>query len=413
MPRNGTGGYNLPSNSWNPAINGAAATAADWQSLINDVATAIQQSVSSDGQTPMTGSLQMGGFTISGLGAPTGVGQALRWEQLTKGADIASAAALPIPNEGAAFDVTGTTTITSFSGAFPGRIVYLKFDSGLTLTNSASLLMPNGKDLKPFPAEVYAFCNIDAGVWQCVGTPPRLPQRYRNGGVLTHTVNTVTVAPGAWRSADDATNLILPSSTTKTIQASGAWAAGSGNNGLFSGAISPNTWYHMFVIRNVTTGAVDAGFDTSTSAANIPAGWTAYRRVGSVFVNVSTQILPFINEGHEFRYVTPQQDVTNVGIGAATPVGISVPAGIAVLAKIAMYVNLQAARVGAAAWSTSDAARTGIANSTVTAGTSFDGAGETLVMASTTGQITVGSVFGTITTAFYLQTRSYFDFIGD
>ncbi len=38
MPRNGSGGFSLVSNSFNPAVNGVSATAADWQSLINDVA---------------------------------------------------------------------------------------------------------------------------------------------------------------------------------------------------------------------------------------------------------------------------------------------------------------------------------------------------------------------------------------
>lgn len=173
MPRNGTGGYALPSNSWNPAINGAAATAADWQNLINDVATAIQQSVSSDGQTPMTGSLNMGGFVLTGLGAPSGTGQSLRWEQLTKGADIASAAALPIPVEGSYFNVTGTTTVTSIPDVYPGRLVYLKFTGVLTLTNSASLVLPNLADYTTMAGDILVFLNDSPGVWVCVAYPQR------------------------------------------------------------------------------------------------------------------------------------------------------------------------------------------------------------------------------------------------
>lgn len=174
MPRNGTGGYNLPSNSWNPAINGVAATAADWQSLINDVATAIQSSVSSDGQTPMTGTLNMGGFVVGNLGAPSGTGQSLRWEQLIKGADIASAAALPVPVEGSVFSVTGTTTITSINDVYPGRIVYLIFSGVLTLTNSVSLVLPGGANITTKANEVYVFLNDSPGVWRCVSYPNRV-----------------------------------------------------------------------------------------------------------------------------------------------------------------------------------------------------------------------------------------------
>lgn len=67
MPRNGSGTYALPVNSWNPATNGTLATTADWQSLINDVATAVTNSVAKDGQTVMTGSLNMGGFNLSNV----------------------------------------------------------------------------------------------------------------------------------------------------------------------------------------------------------------------------------------------------------------------------------------------------------------------------------------------------------
>lgn len=174
MPRNGTGGYNLPSNSWNPAVNGALATATDWQNLINDVATAIQQSVSADGQTQMTGSLNMGGFVVTGLGAPSGAGQSLRWQQLTKGADIASAAALTIPVEGAYFAVTGTTTITSIQDVYPGRIVYLVFPAGVNITHSASLRLPNGANILTLANEVYAFVNDSPGVWRVIAYPSRL-----------------------------------------------------------------------------------------------------------------------------------------------------------------------------------------------------------------------------------------------
>jgi hypothetical protein len=412
MPRNGSGAYSLPSG--NPVTTGTLISSSGWGNpTLNDIAAALTQSISKDGQTTPTANLPMGNFNFTSLGAPTGAGQALRWDQLTKGAAIASASTITIPNEGSAFDITGTTTVTALSGSYPGRIVYLRFVAALTLTNSASLLLPNGKDLKPYPNEVFGFCCVDSGVWECVVSPPRLPALYRSGGTLTPSTTSVTIAPGTWRSADDSTNIILPSAISKTIQSSGSWAAGSGSNGLFSGALATSTWYHVFVMRNTTTGAVDAGFDTSIVAANIPVGWVAYRRVGSVFVTIASQILPFIQTGKEFRYLSPQQDVSNVGIGAPGPVGISVPAGVVVFVKLGLYLNLQGARAGATAWTPGDTDRTGVQTSTVTASTNYDGAGEILVMTNTSQQVTVRSVFGSISSGFYLQTRSYFDFVGD
>src|SRR5690554_5317585 len=109
MPRNGSGGYLPPQNSWNPAINGQQALPNDWMAILDDVTTALTQSLSADGQTPITGVLNFQGNRISNVGAPTGSGDALRWEQMTKGLDIASATTITIPVEGMLFDVTGTT----------------------------------------------------------------------------------------------------------------------------------------------------------------------------------------------------------------------------------------------------------------------------------------------------------------
>lgn len=82
MSRNGSGQYNLPVNSWNPAVNAAAATAADWQSLIDDIETALTGSLAADGQTAMTGNLAMGGFKLTGLAAGTAAGNSIRYEQV-------------------------------------------------------------------------------------------------------------------------------------------------------------------------------------------------------------------------------------------------------------------------------------------------------------------------------------------
>ena len=100
MSRNGSGTYSLPSNSWNPATNGTPATAADWQTLINDVASALTQSVSKDGQTPLTGNLAAGGNKVTGLAAAVANGDAVRFEQLPGASNL-----LPIGSGG-----TGAST---------------------------------------------------------------------------------------------------------------------------------------------------------------------------------------------------------------------------------------------------------------------------------------------------------------
>jgi hypothetical protein len=67
MPRNGTGQYIAPASSWNPGVNGVTAQTADFNALLDDLEAGLSQSVSSDGQTPMTGNLPMGNNKITGL----------------------------------------------------------------------------------------------------------------------------------------------------------------------------------------------------------------------------------------------------------------------------------------------------------------------------------------------------------
>jgi hypothetical protein len=67
MPRNGSGVYSAPSNSFNPAVANTTIDAAAWSAILSDLSTALTQSVSKDGQTPMTGNLPMANYKLTGL----------------------------------------------------------------------------------------------------------------------------------------------------------------------------------------------------------------------------------------------------------------------------------------------------------------------------------------------------------
>jgi hypothetical protein len=83
MPRNGAGVYSLVTNTWYPASNGVLATSSDWNVFAPDIAAALTQSVSSDGQTPMTGNLPMGNNKITGLANGTANTDAVAFGQIT------------------------------------------------------------------------------------------------------------------------------------------------------------------------------------------------------------------------------------------------------------------------------------------------------------------------------------------
>lgn len=104
----------------------------------------------------------------------------------------------------------------------------------------------------------------------------------------------------AGRVADStaASMLILESVMTKQIDS--AWTVGNNAGGLFSGTVANSTTYYCFLIQKDSDDSIDCGFDTSSTAANIPSGYTNYRRIaqfstdGSANID-STSIIPLLS----------------------------------------------------------------------------------------------------------------------
>lgn len=80
MSRNGSGTYTLPVG--NPVVSGTTITSVWANSTLNDIATALTGSVASDGQTPMTGTLNMGTNRITGVSNGTLPTDAVNLSQL-------------------------------------------------------------------------------------------------------------------------------------------------------------------------------------------------------------------------------------------------------------------------------------------------------------------------------------------
>lgn len=79
MSRNGTGTYNLPVG--NPVISGAPIASAWANTTLTDIASALTGSVAADGQTPMTGALDMNSQKVINLAAATVAGNAVEYAQ--------------------------------------------------------------------------------------------------------------------------------------------------------------------------------------------------------------------------------------------------------------------------------------------------------------------------------------------
>lgn len=130
----------------------------------------------------------------------------------------------------------------------------------------------------------------------------------------TDATNDLDVLSGAARDDTDAADIVLPLTTTKRLDAN--WAAGSGSGGLDTGVKANSTTYHVWLILNPTTDAVDVLFSASATNPTMPSGFTQKRRVSSIPVNSSGSFVAFKQNGDYFGLVEPRSQYTGVNNGA-------------------------------------------------------------------------------------------------
>lgn len=132
--------------------------------------------------------------------------------QWSKGADVASAAALPVLTDGNYFDVTGTTTITSINtcggNGTIAPVIKLHFDGALTLTHHATdLILPSGANITTAAGDEAEFVEYASGDWRCTNYTKASGEAVVGSGTIVQVVNTQTgaVATGTGTIPDDDT----------------------------------------------------------------------------------------------------------------------------------------------------------------------------------------------------------------
>lgn len=166
-----------------------------------------------------------------------------------------------------------------------------------------------------------------------------LPRAYRSGCATTLNggtpSTTISIAVGDLQDVGNAGAIRLSAALTKNINA--VWAVGSGNGGLAAALVlTASTFYHLFVIKRTDTGVVDAYFDTSISAANIPSPYTLYRRVSTHRTDANKLLLEYTQNGRFFVWKRPNANlgldlnVTNPGTNLGT-VTCTVPPDVPVM----------------------------------------------------------------------------------
>ena len=244
-----------------------------------------------------------------------------------------------------------------------------------------------------------------------------LPRGYLSGMGLsnaTDTAHDITVAVGEVRDNANAVDIVLASAMTKRIDAT--WSSGSGNGGLASGvSIATNTWYHVHAI--VVSGSVDIGFDTSITAANLVANnsASAFRRIGAVLTDGSSNILNFIQDGDEFIFKAQITNINATAIGTSrvtqavsTPLGVQTRAILGLVAVVSG--NNSAVRVTLTHPDVTDATpATGNSNNAGENSSDNNGtfaSGTHIVLTNTSSQVAVRQDFNSTVS---MNTNGYYD----
>lgn len=236
-------------------------------------------------------------------------------------------------------------------------------------------------------------------------------------GMVWASTTTITVGAGAAQDSGNTDHMILTVAMTKTTA---AFAAGTGNGGLNTGTIAVLSWYHWFLIKNGSSGAVDVMFSLSAVPA-LPTGFTLYRRIGSAKTNGSSQWVKFVSEGELFQWDVSTHEVTltNPGTAALTR-ALNVPP-----ARVRAIVSLNWSNVDPADYPagillsdlsvTDTAPQTGVANTSAVGfvpSAGNNGGCVVEVMTNTSSQIRVRVEHSGPTTAIDLAALGWWDWRG-
>lgn len=232
---------------------------------------------------------------------------------------------------------------------------------------------------------------------------------------VTDATNDIDIAAGSAVDSTGTVSMLLASSLTKRLDA--AWAAGTNQGGLDVGSVTDEN-YSVFVIRRPDTGVVDALFSLSVNSPTLPANYTQFRRVGTIFRGFGV-IRPFSQVGDVFLLKTPVLDVNAVNPGTSAVLRtLSVPAGIVTTALLNVGIENTAASdyfsVLLSSTDTDDVSVSIAGYSTLGASANVSGGARFLssqaeVRTNTSRQIRSRAMYSDANCALYVSTRGWID----
>jgi hypothetical protein len=161
--------------------------------------------------------------------------------------------------------------------------------------------------------------------------------------------NDLDIAAGEARDDTNVDTIALSSGLTKQLDA--AWASGNAAGMRDTGSISDATW-HIFLIKDTTSGAVDILASLSATAPTMPAGYTLKRRIGSI-IRASGAIRSFRQTGDLFEASPAVERNSTAAYAEALFTLLYVPTGIRIRPILGISLDVS---VGAATFAFGSAA---------------------------------------------------------
>lgn len=326
MAFNGSGTFTRIYNWVVDKANGINITASRMDTEFDGIATGLSTCITKDGQTTITANIPFANYKITGLGNGTArsdainVGQVQDNQFLYLGTTTGSADAYtlsPAPTITAyattqqfvakihATNAT-TTPYLQISGiANPASTAVIKKlnASRAEIAVEASDLLVNG---------IYKFQRNSANDAWIILNPEKPYINLTNGTSynvvkattttqgISYLSNPITIAFNGTTQMDigagivnydnGSGQLLCSAITSKTLQASGSWSAGSSGNGLDTGARANSTWYNIFEIIKNSDSTNDILYSTSRTAPTVPSGYTLVAWIGKIRTDGSGNI---------------------------------------------------------------------------------------------------------------------------